>query len=372
VIGIRSFGDDAKLVADLGVALIRGMQAARALATAKHFPGHGDTAQDSHVDLSVVPHSMERMEAVELYPFREAIKADVAAIMTAHLMFPALDTEQPATLSAKTLNQFLRQKMGFKGLILTDAMDMHAIAQYGHMDSIRKAIAAGADLVMLGHIEDQMKIMEDLNTVPTMNTAARIKAARTRVPTDLPSVDVIGCAEHQKIAQDIADASITMVRRNGHLPLTNDKQVAIIVPRPVDLTPADTSSFVKIKLVDTIRKRHSNVIGFEMPFNANSNYISSLVEAVKDADIVIVGTISVERDQSQIDLVRALHERGKTPIVVALRTPYDLVHFPMIHTYLCSYGIREASMEAVARVLFGEIEAKGTLPCNLPDTMIVQ
>jgi beta-N-acetylhexosaminidase len=371
VIGTRSFGDNAELVASLGVALIRGMQAERVIANAKHFPGHGDTAQDTHYHLPVVQHSIERMKSVELVPFKAAIEANVASIMTAHLLFPALDTENPATISGKVLTEFLRQELGFTGLIVTDAMDMHAVAQFGPEPSITAAINAGADIIMLAHLTDQIALSERMRSVANPEAVRRIHHARLALPQTIPDLSVVGSAEHQQIAQEIADASITLVKQtNPHsLPLhpREDETILVITPEPTDLTPADTSSGVTIMLDEAIRKRHTRVQSVIIRREASIEEVVEVLRLADSADKVIIGTIIVERDASQAELVRALHQRGKDLIVIALRTPYDIMAFPMIPTYLCAYGIRPVTMEALARVLFGEIQPRGTLPCLIPD-----
>src|SRR5712692_63053 len=158
VIGVRSFSDDPTLVAELGSALIRGMHSTGILTAAKHFPGHGDTASDTHHGQPTVSHSIERMKAVELLPFRAAIDNGVDAILTAHVLFSALDNQRPATLSPIILDTFLRREMGFDGLIITDAMDMYAVAQYGTEPSLRGALAAGGGLALLGHLPDQLSL----------------------------------------------------------------------------------------------------------------------------------------------------------------------------------------------------------------------
>ncbi|MBZ0307909.1 MAG: glycoside hydrolase family 3 protein, partial [Anaerolineae bacterium] len=130
-----------------------------------------------------------------------------------------------------------------------------------------------------------------------------------------------------------------------------------------DLTPADTSSRVQIQLANFIQQRHARTTALQLPFQPSEQEIAEIIQAAEAASIVIVGTINA--DENQAALVRTLYHRGKMPIVVALRTPYDLNAFPMIETYLCSYGIRPVSMKALARVLWGEIEAQGVLPCNI-------
>ncbi|MCB9450605.1 MAG: beta-N-acetylhexosaminidase [Anaerolineaceae bacterium] len=368
VIGIRSFGNSPDWAGRLGIALMRGMKQEGVIATPKHFPGHGDTSADSHHQMPVVPHSVARLLEIELAPFRAAIEAGAEAIMTAHIMYPALDDTLPATLSHLILTDLLRHEMNFAGLIITDALDMYAVSQLGHRESVQAALQAGADLLMMGHIPEQMELMASMRDAVNPESVARIRAVRQNLPTSLPPLAVVGSAEHHAIAQEIADASITVVRDNGRIPLRlgADDQVAVITIAPMNLTPADTSSEVRMTLGRAIRKRHEHVLALEMPFKASAGAVEAILNAVENVDHVVVATIMADKDSAQANLVRVLQERGQSPIVVSMRTPYDITAFPMIETYLCAYSIRDVSSEAVAKVLFGEIEAHGVLPCAIP------
>ncbi len=368
VIGIRSFGDDPALVAQLGTALIAGMQAQGVIATAKHFPGHGDTSIDSHLDLPVVTHGLARIQQVELLPFRAAVQAGVQAVMSAHILFSELDRDTPATLSSAILTDLLRREMGFDGLIITDAMDMHAVAKEGVLPSVTAALEAGADLALLAHLPDQLALGEQITALERPQSVARILAARRRIPHTLPPLEVVGCAEHRRIAQDIADASITLVRDTGRLPLrpAPESTIAVITPVPVNLTPADTSSAVTIRLADAVRRRHARVQALQLHPNADDTELTALLDTCAAANEIIIGTISAEPDGVQARLVNALLARGCQPVVVALRTPYDIIAFPEVPVYLCAYGIRDTSTEAAARVLFGEVTPRGVLPCAIP------
>lgn len=367
-IGIRSFGDDPALVGELGAALIVGMQAEGVLATAKHFPGHGDTGVDSHFDLPVSDHDLARLRAVELPPFAAAIAAGTAAIMTAHMRVTALDAEQPATLSRAVLVDLLRGELGFTGLIITDAMDMAAVARLGDDVSIPAALRGGADLVLLGHLDDQIGLTE--RTRPLWNAASleRIAATRAGLRRDLPDLSSVGSAEHRAIAQQIADAAVTLTQ--GELPvnLPPDGELAVVTVQPRNLTPADSSASVRVTLADAIARRHP-VHALTLAREADAAEITAALEACRAAHTVIVGTNDAYRDPAQRDFVQALHERGQRVIIVALRTPYDAAAFPQVAAVLCVYGVRAANCEAAARALFGEITAAGVLPCRLPETV---
>ncbi|HRE47624.1 MAG TPA: glycoside hydrolase family 3 N-terminal domain-containing protein [Aggregatilineales bacterium] len=365
VIGIRSFGDDPELVGTLGAAFVRGQQSVGVLAVAKHFPGHGDTATDPHHDAAIIQHNLERVRRVEFPPFVAAIEAGVAGIMTAHLHLTNLDPDLPATLSPRILQGVLRGELGFGGLIVTDAMDMGAVARYGTDYSIQQALYAGADVILLGHLEHQIALAERMGHLANPESLRRIADAQAHLPTTIPPLEVIGSPEHLHTARQIAERSITVVRGLA-MPINPapDETLVVITPRPVNLTPADTSASVEITLGQAIRRRHPRTLNYELATDGSN--LADILAAAAVGDTVIVGTLAAENDPFQAELVRALHVAGKNPLVIAMRTPYDLAAFPMIETYLCCYGIRAVTLEAVARVIFGEIKPVGILPCAIP------
>jgi beta-N-acetylhexosaminidase len=369
VVGIRSFGDEPALVAQLGIAMIRGMQYQGVLASAKHFPGHGDTMTDSHHTVPFVAHDRERIDTVELYPFRAVIEAGTASIMTSHIVFKALDPRHPATISRRILVDLLRDELGYDGLVVTDAMDMHAVSRLGGELAVKMALLAGVDLALMGHLPDQMGMNERLRSLEDAASVRRIMDVRRQLPRTMLPLDVVGCAEHQAIAQEIADRSITLVRDQDQvLPLrpAADETLAVITVRPADLTPADTSSAVTVGLHTAIAARHPRVLHLEIPHAPDADQVRTLLAQLEGVHTIIAGTIRADTYPQQGELIELLVQQGKTVIAVALRTPYDVLGYPSVRTYLCAYGIRAVTTEAVARVLFGEIQAQGTLPCTIP------
>lgn len=370
VIGTRSFGDDPAWVATLGAALIEGMQAEGVIATAKHFPGHGDTAADTHHNEGRLTHDRARLDAVELPPFGAAIKAGVGAILPAHLVIDAIDKDNPATLSENVLRRLLRDEMGFDGLVITDAMDMHAVAQFGAVESVSGALAAGADLIMLGHLPDQLNLMAHFAEQESAESLARLAAAQARLiaHADWPELAIVGSAEHWAVAQQIAEAAVTLEKNEGgQLPLKAGQSLALVTPKPANLTPADTSALVKLQLADFLREAGVSVQEYQIDIGATEAEIAAALEFVQaaNADTVLVATINAHQDASQVALLDGLRARGHQPIVAALRNPYDLALLPWIDTYLCTYSIRPVSLRALVRVLMGEIEARGVIPCQL-------
>jgi len=383
VVGTRSFGESPSLVSRLSAALVRGLQSAGVAATAKHFPGHGDTASDSHHGAPVLSHDAIRVHRVELPPFRAAIQAGVRLMMTAHIVFPALNggTNLPATLSKNILGGLLRRKLGFDGLIVSDAMDMHAIEQGpGLVVDALAALGAGVDLLLLN---------QDLARVSSTYSCA-IQAARRGLlsPKEIhasarrilhlkswlvrskqPPLSVIGCREHRSLAREVAEKSVTLVRdttRQLPLNLHASAGIAVVVPRPEDLTPADTSSLVVPALASAVQRYHRQVENFTVAMNPSAAEIRESCAQLLKYDLIIIGTINAADHPGQAALVNTLLKEGRKVIAVALRMPYDLAAYPEAPTYLCTYSILPPAMEALADALWGRIPFNGKLPVRIP------
>jgi beta-N-acetylhexosaminidase len=384
VVGVRSFGENPEEVARLSAAMITGMQSQGVAATAKHFPGHGDTASDSHHGMPTILHGMERLQAVEFPPFRASINAGVKLVMSAHVGLPAIDGMEPvpATLSKNILTGILRHQLGYEGVIITDALDMRAIRQGDLLgeDAVR-AVAAGADLLLVtsdpgNHKRVHAALMQALQD-GTLDMS-ELEASVQRVLSlrkwlfkgwSRPELTVICSGEHMQVAQEIADASITLVRdRTGILPvrLSADQRIAVILPRPLDLTPADTSSYVVPALAEALREYHSGVDEFIIPHLPQARDITAIVEQAKAYNLIVIGTLNAFQQTGQVELVLELLRTNIPTAVIALRLPYDLMAFPDAPAYLCTYGILEPSMRSVAKVLFGRRSARGKLPVSIP------
>ena len=385
VVGTRSFGENPQAVAALASAMIAGIQSQGIAATAKHFPGHGDTSSDSHHGLPCIPHSSERLMSVELPPFQAAIQVGVKLIMTAHLALPAFDGPDapPATLSKNILSNLLRRDLGFDGVVVTDAMDMHAIRQ-GELlreDALRAA-QAGADLLLMtSDPQDQARAYEALlqgaqsggltqaDLQASMDRISRLKSWLIENAT-APDLGVIQCAEHMRVASEIAEKSITLVRdEKNYLPikLEAEKRIAVIIPVPQDLTPADTSSYIQPKLAESIRAYHAQTDEFKIPYAPSMQETASVLEQAREYDFIVMGTINAYAEKKQAEFVRQLLQMGKPVIIIAMRLPYDLAAFPQAPTYVCTYSILEPSMRAVAKAVFGHSALTGRLPVSIPE-----
>ncbi len=380
-LGIRAFGDEPNLTAMLGAALVEGLQSAGVAATLKHFPGKGEAAVDSHYKMPVINHSRERLDAVELPPFRAGIAAGAKLLMTGHFAIPALTgtSAYPATVARRVMTDFARGEMGFDGVIITDALDMGAITQgAGQIIDIIAAVRAGVDLmlVMLDpdtqerlygglHLAHTRELIGEDDIRPSIERILALKEWAVAQPQ--PDLSVVGSAEHRALEIELARRSITLVRDEaGLLPLrlAADARIAAVMPTPRDLTPADTSSTIAPRLAAALRRRHPRVDEFVTSHLPDDNEIAALRERLAGYDLLVVGTINASMQPEQAALTNELLALGISTVTAALRTPYDLAAYPEARTHLCTYSIQPASLDALADALFGDFVPTGRLPVS--------
>lgn len=378
VIGVRSYGESPDLVTELGTAYIRGLQRNGVLATAKHFPGHGDTNVDSHKKLPVVTHDKKRVNAVELTPFRAAIETGVAAIMSAHILYPALDAEVPATLSYPILTRLLRQQLGYDGLIITDDLEMKAIDdQYDTGKAAVLAIRAGADIVLItSTLAKQQRAYtairqavrrREISEIRLNESVRRIlksKAACGAFEKPIGSIEnpnainsplaVVGKREHREIAQTIATRAITLVKNTkGLLPLSEEPQEPVLV-----LSPSRDFSNTFLKAHTDI----SNITPVFIPAQLNARQLAPQLLLTKPS-VIVAGIVNAQ----QADLIHLLSQKTDIPIIViSLRSPYLLGKCPDVACAIAAYDGNYFSIAAAVDVLLGKKHAIGKLPVTIP------
>jgi len=366
VIGTRSFGDDPALVGALGRAYVRGLQRHGLMATAKHFPGHGDTEVDSHLDLPVVPHALERLGAVEFAPFRE-VSGEVAAIMTAHVAVATMGMT-PATLSPALLEGILRREWGFGGIIFTDSLAMAAIADHvGAGRAAVLALLAGADVLLalggesiLGEVFTAVRraVADGIVSVERLEQSVRrierVRAAMAPPVGSDPSPRGATGSELQQFAREVASTAVTLVRNEtGAVPLRGGR-IHIITVRPRDATGPTLGSALRGWRPD-VAEIVVDPAGREQ------------VEVSPDEPTVLVTHSRGRPDPLQSEFVRRVHrDAGNRLIVVATGTPYDLAAFPEVPSYVATYGREPVMLEAAARLLAGESAPRGRLPVSIP------
>lgn len=372
VIGSRSYGSDPELVADLGTATAKALQDGGVAACAKHFPGHGDTAADSHHSLPVVDHDRGRLDRVELHPFRAAIQASVDAIMTAHVHFPAIEPDEnvPATLSRPVLTELLRDELGHDGLLVTDCMEMDAIAEgVGVVEGAVRAIGAGADAVLVSHTPSLQKAAIEAVVDAVQKgeiPEARIDEAAGRMlrlkddrisAESRPAIDV---AREQVVetSRQVARAAVTLHRDDAdRLPIEADG-VAIWEFETGRRTPAEGDRGYAATLADLLAER-----GYEVRRHALAD--RSKGPAVRDGKTVLVLADDAIGDDDQQAIVRDSLEDGLPVVVMVVTDPYDIRAFPEAPTILTTYDYSRRMLEAGVDVLAGRAEARGTLPIEL-------
>jgi beta-N-acetylhexosaminidase len=385
IINIRSFGEDPESVARHVRAFIegaRGAAGARVLTTAKHFPGHGDTAVDTHHRLATIPGDRERLNTVELIPFRAAIEAGVDSVMTAHLAVPAMGVpDMPATLSPAILTGLLRRELAFKGLIVTDALDMGGIAKgYDSGEAAVRALEAGADVLLMPPDAEQA-----VNAVVAAVREGRIRQSRIdaslarvlavkeqvglhrRKMVDLDRIeDVINAPESNDLAQQVADRAVTLVKNDGGLlPLADGSRAAYL------MLAGSRSSTQGQMMTEEISKRAAGALVMELDPSLD---VARTVDAAARKGIIVVAAFSqvgAYRSNAQLagdypQLMEALIASGKPVVMVALGNPYLLRHYTRVAAYMTTFSTVEPSEVAAVKALFGEIDVRGRLPVSIP------
>ena len=409
VINVRSFGEDPEEVSKYVAAFIRGVHSEGVLTTAKHFPGHGDTHTDSHRALPVLEVSRERLEKVELLPFRAALAAGTDSVMIGHLAVPALDPAPvprlpenlrnnlyvrgaseapeagtlPATLSKPMIDGLLRGELGFHGIVVTDAMDMGGITDHFTVgEAAVRAIEAGEDQILIS--SDTPAAIAGVKAAVASGrlsearidaSVQRILEAKSRVSM-MPSGDdeifrVVDSEESRTVAADIARRCITLVREErGALPIAKDARVVIVSVSelPEGVSPlADFEREMRLRLKTPPKT-------FLLEARATEKDIPPIVEAARNADVVVFalgvrtssgsGKIAVPAVvRAAIDAVDRLPVRR---IGISFGSPYLIREVPSLKTYLCAYGIQPVVQLAATRVLFGEAPVTGHLPVTIP------
>ncbi len=370
VIGVRSFGDNAMEVAELGIAMMKGMQSAGVTACGKHFPGHGDTSVDSHFGLPIVDKPKEALWKTDFLPFLEAIRAGMAAIMTSHIVFSAYDPCVPATLSSRILQGLLRDEMSFCGLIVSDAMHMQGVqARFGLEQGCVEALKNGVDLICVGtggpgHYDSQSACCRALVKAAQSNEIpmARIDQALRRVLAVKAGISTsafhrVDWESHAALAQRVAEASITQLRDIPIKPLAGRVLCASQTVKELRFGVAEgdwrSLTFAEIA---------AESLGCEKLLLTGETDLSAAIDSF---DTVVIGIDKPEQEGASLSLLREVKRREKRAIVILTGLPYEEASIEPDCPVLCLYGLTRPSIQAACRVLKGEITALGALPVDM-------
>ncbi|MBK7705263.1 MAG: glycoside hydrolase family 3 C-terminal domain-containing protein [Acidobacteria bacterium] len=411
VINVRSYSEDPELVAQFGEAFIAGVQSQGVIATAKHYPGHGDTNIDSHRGLPVIDVSRERLDRVELYPFKKAIENGVASIMVAHVGMPQIDptlikplknalrvdaeegaeivsdsVPVPATLSKKITTDILKTELGFKGLVVTDAMSMSGLTLYvGQEEAGVRAIEAGADILEKpADVDAMLKGLKDAVKSGRLSESRIDESVRKLLAwkhhtglynqkiTPLDQIDrIVSSKDVYALIEEVSNKAVTVVRNDDKLlPLAKDKRVFVLgVSNGFD---GEATNAAMNRFLRENRIRSGSVM---LQDNSTMEQAARAREMANNADIVIVAMFgrvrsgarnSVGIPESGAQIIRDLLAKNKKVIGVAYGNPYVLGSFPEFKTYVVAYGDMAGLQRASVRAMFGMIEPAGKLPISLP------
>lgn len=429
VIGVRSYSSNPDLVSKLGIQTIKGLQRQNVAATAKHFPGHGDTATDSHYGLPLVTHDKDRLHAVELLPFQNAIDEGVDMIMTAHVQFPAFDDTTyiskkdgqeilvPATLSKKVLTGLLREEMEFEGVIVTDALNMKAISDnFGQEEAVVLALKSGVDIALMPAQVNSLEMEKNLASVYNAVLEAiesgdlpmeQVNASVERIlklkekrgildPDKAPieekvtkSLKVVGNKEHLKKEKNMAEDAVTLLKNEDKtLPFKLKKGDNVLVLAPFDdQVEAMTRSINELKG----KKKDVEITGYAFSEKSFNEEVAAMID---EADYVITGSYVVKNDPAVNDgviddsiqdsskwatafpraVMKDVETKNKKFVLMSLRNPYDVGNFEEAKAVLAVYGFkgysngayRQPNIPAGIKTIFGESKPKGKLPVDIP------
>jgi len=417
IINTRSFGEDPQEVGKLVAAYIQGAKAEGMLTTAKHFPGHGDTATDSHLGLAKVTGDRQRLNAVELPPFEAAIKAGVDAVMVAHVTVPALETDpnRVATTSPAIVTGLLKQQLGFKGLVVTDALDMGGLTRLYQNDIGRAAVEAfkaGSDMLLIpadldASYQAMLKAVQsgeipqsrvDESVLKILKAKASVGLNKARL-VDIDQLGkLIGKPENLAFGQQVADQAITLLRDNGRvlplqlLPVQGTGGPALPYQPAVEVTNRlvvlvfcdDLRMDPGHEFVRQIRQRRPDANILYVDSRTAAGISDQVLAAVRDAEKVVAAVYEIPTAGKAVQVAgqmentvglndargellrRILQTAGPETMVVAVGNPYVAADFPQVENYLCTFSNAAVSENSAVKALFGEIPVRGHLPVTIP------
>lgn len=379
VINVRSYSEKPEVVTEYMIEAVRGYHEAGLMTSVKHFPGHGDTAVDSHIGLPVVDFDKERLDKMELVPFNKMVELDLPGIMASHVLYTKYDEKYPTTLSKKIITGLLREEMGFKGLVVTDSLTMSAVYDNFSIEEIvYNGFNSGCDILLLCGARN-IKMQEEF-----ANTALRL-AEEGKIPLSIIDAAVKRILKYKSMykvgemaesfdkikndleeptrmayAQQVADDSLTLLKDDAKLlPLKKEDKVLVVFPQ--------------IKVVTLVENDDNTLscLADYMPFKVDKHYISinpgieeqeELRKIAVNYDKIVYCSYNANFNPTQADLINSLQKEKL--VVVAVRTPYD-INVLDVQTYVCSYEASLLSFKALAKYLTGEITAKGVLPVSV-------
>lgn len=377
-----SFGENVDKVCEHSLAMMKGFKDAGIAAMAKHFPGYGSVATDAHKGLAEIHKSFDELDATDIKPMKVLFENGVNGVMTGHVLTHCVDDEYPATMSEKMINGYLREKLGFEGIVETDAMRMPAIQdRYGTAEASIKAINAGCDLVLLrGNIEHfeegYFGILDAVKngtiSIETIDKSVeRILKQKNEIGLlDNPYADeteadkIVGCDEHKSLAKELAKKSVSLLK-NKDLPLSTDEKILTVCVEPQKIA----ATLDEIQCVDMLHKAVNKLYPSSecmvVKMQTHDSEIDAIKEKICDYDVIIIGTCNAILYDGQQKLINEILNSGKTVIAVAMDSPYDIEIMPRVKNYICTYGVAAESANAAVDVIFGDLKGEAKPPVTI-------
>ena len=386
IINFRAYGDNPDIVIKYSTPYINGIQDQGLIACGKHYPGHGDTNTDSHTSLPIINKNIEDLFDFELKPFESACKSHIGSIMVGHILFPNIDANNPATFSSKITNDIMREKWKYSGLIITDALEMGALSNHTwNGESAVKSIEGGADIILL-----PLDAIGAINSIYDAVKSGRITEDRidTSVKRILDAKNILGLmdisksddwnqvektvkiSKHTKVAQKIANQSITLVKNNNDLVPLNSKDYNKVTHIMIS-SDDDVKSRLK-SLSRNIKNIHGNVTDIVINDKLSKYGLKDILNRVKTSDLIIISMLIRIKMDKGISTIEDSHNllinkvsKLKIPIIgISFGSPY-LPDYEKLDSYICTYGYGSISIKAAENALFGRININGKLPVTL-------
>jgi beta-glucosidase-like glycosyl hydrolase/CubicO group peptidase (beta-lactamase class C family) len=388
IINVRSYGENPRLVGRLASAFVAGSQDGGVIATAKHFPGHGDTEIDSHSGLPVISYGYDRLDTLELIPFKANVAAGVKSIMVAHIAFPKIEIQPdvPATLSERVVTGLLKDSLDFHGLVVTDAMTMRGVTkEFSTADAAIRAVEAGADIILMPPenevaIDAVTKAVErgEISLTRVDNSVRKILEIKSELGlnknrfidiNDIPRI--VGTEAHELLAEHAARRSITIVRNdNDILPLQYHQAQRILCLIISDNGDPNIANNFKKEL----QSRYENTDFIQIDQTSNELDYKNALNAIGNCGLIIMptyvrwrsGSEKIDFSKDTKDFLDKVINSGKPVVMVSFGNPYLLRSVPKVAAYLCAYGDMKVSVQAAVQALFGESSVSGRLPVSIP------
>lgn len=387
VINVRSYSGDPEMVSLFGQYFIAGVESEGVVATAKHFPGHGDTDTDSHLSLPVIYHDYDKINALELVPFRAAIDNGLRSVMSAHISYPSISDNigRPGTLDESVLNRILMDSLQFKGLVVTDGLEMRGITDhYSPGEAVILSLLAGADVMLISpdvqtaidEVEKAVqigRISEERidQSVQKLLQLKKFHNAFDRKPIPVDSLNIlINTPNYQSIADDVARQSVTVLKNERSiLPISDASHQRILVVSVAD----DQSGSTGTSLAREIRKYHTNVTSHVLDSRSSEEEQEKILRDAESADLIIIGSFIIVRShrpiqmpEMQLNLLKKLTRKGKPTALLAFGNPYVIRDLPEADAQVLGWATSAVQVRQTVPALFGAANVSGVLPADIP------